>query len=343
MRISIIAATAALTAGAVLYALQVDRPELATSGPRVNAQIVRVFDMGNSPGRQPRFSNNAQLLALTNAAGSVFLLRTQDWKLLRRFEHAGGATAAAFSPDARTLYTAGYDGAVRSWDVRTGRLGSTLKGTSATIWSLDVSPDGKKLVTGGEDSMARVWRLDSPARAPLALRGHRRNIWEARFNPVAPQVATASFDYKARLWDLSTGRTERKFAGHEQAVVGLDYRPDGKLIATSGDDSTIRLWRPGDGRQVRLIRTGNHTYSVQFSPDGQWLASSGRSRSALGTIIYQFTGLGAVRRRSISGASRTARSLLRCPIGTMSSSSIMRRTVGTSLHPTMVARCESGA
>jgi WD40 repeat protein len=293
LRVSIIIGAAAAAAGAFLYALQVDRPELAATGPRVNAQLERVFDMGDSPGRQPRFSQDSKLLALTNAAGAVYLLRTSDWKLLRKFDHPNGATAAAFSSDGRSLFTAGYDGAIRSWDVGTGKPGATMKGSAATVWTLDVSADGRKLVAAGEDSMARVWALDHPDRPPLELRGHQRNIWEARFSPVAPQLATGSFDYKARVWDLATGKTESEFAGHTQAIVGLDYRHDGKLIASSSDDSTIRLWRPGDGKQVRLIPTGNHTYAVHFSPDGKWLASGGRSRSALGTMIYGLTGLGS--------------------------------------------------
>jgi WD40 repeat protein len=291
LRPSIIVATA-VAAGALLYALRVDRPAVATSGPRVSAELERVFDMGDSPGRQPRFSRDSKLLALTNAAGSVYLLRTSDWELLLRFEHQGGATAAAFSPDGRSLFTAGYDGVIRSWDVATGQPVTTMKGSAATVWTLDISPDGRKLVTGGEDSVARVWSLDAPNRPPLVLRGHQRNIWEARFSPVAPQVATGSFDYTARVWDLATGKAEREFKGHSQAIVGLDYRPDGGLIASSGDDSTIRLWHPADGKQVRVIPTGNHTYTVHFSPDGRWLASGGRSRSALGTMIYEVTGLG---------------------------------------------------
>lgn len=294
MRYSIIAAGAALAAAAAAtYALHVERPSVVTTGPGITAELERTILTGDSPGRQPRFSNDAKLLALTTAAGDVYLLRAADWRLLRRFEHAGGATSAAFSEDGRTLYTAGYDGVIRTWDLASGQAGRTIKASNATIWTLDVSPDGKRLAAAGEDSVARVWDLGKPGQTPLTLRGHDRNIWEARFSPSGAQLATGSFDYRARIWDLAGGKTVREFRDHTQAVVGLDYRPDGQLIATSGDDSTIRLWRPTDGRQVRVIETGNHTYKVDFSPDGQWLASVSRSRSALGTLIYGFTGLGS--------------------------------------------------
>ncbi|HEY8593343.1 MAG TPA: WD40 repeat domain-containing protein [Sphingomicrobium sp.] len=293
MRTSAIAAAlAAASVAALAYGLRVDRPEVVTTGASVSASLERTISMGDSPGRQPRFSADSRFLAVSNAAGAVTVLRAADWRPVRRFHHRGGATAVAFGQEGRTLYTAGYDGALRVWDMAAGRPIHAIQASPTTIWSMDVSPDGSRLATAGEDATARVFRLDRLGQAPLTLRGHDRNIWEVRFSPDGKQLATGSFDYRARVWDLATGKPLRDFTKHSQAIVGLDYRPDGRMIATSGDDSTIRLWRPGDGRQLRVIKTGNHTYNVDFSPDGRWLASAGRSRSALGTLIYGFTGLG---------------------------------------------------
>ncbi len=92
------------------------------------------------------------------------------------------------------------------------------------------------------------------------------------------------------LWDVASGRREAVLR-HEQAIVGLDYRPDGRMIATSGDDSAVRLWSH-DGVPQRTIIADNHVYKVAFSGDGRWLASAGRARSAAGTTLYQLTGLG---------------------------------------------------
>jgi WD40 repeat protein len=38
---------------------------------------------------------------------------------------------------------------------------------------------------------------------------------------------------------------------------------------------------------VRTLPVGNHVYSVVFSPDGRWVATAGRSRSAPGTLWHQ--------------------------------------------------------
>jgi len=274
-----------------LLAVYVEEPPVASSGPRIRAQLEREFSLGDSPAREPRFSPDGRLLALSNASGDVFILSSDDWRLVRRIRHSGGATSLAFSPDGHQLYTAGYDGVVRGWDLEHARFAGKLGSPGATIWSLDISPDGRRLAAAGEDKIVRLWDLASQ-RAAGELRGHARNIWQVRFSPAGDRLATGSFDYSARIWNSRSGQAERELRGHTQAVVGLAYSPDGATIATSGDDSTIRLWRASDGAALRTVRAGNHTYTLNFSPDGQWLLSGGRGRSAVGTAIYQMTGLG---------------------------------------------------
>ena len=294
MRYSLLAGAAALLAIAgTAYGLRVEEPEIAASGPRLDARLERVIALGDSPAREPRFSRDGSLLALTSAGGAIHVLRTSDWKPVRRFGHLGGATSAVFTPDGQRLFTSGYDGMVRSFDLATGAPGAAIEASEVPIWTLDISPDGKQLAIGDEKGVPRVWSLGDQSRAPKMLRGHGRNIWEVQFSPSAPELATGSFDYTARIWNLASGKTVRVLRGHSQAIVGLDYRPDGRLLATSGDDSTIRLWRIEDGKQAQRMEAGNHTYDVEFSPDGKWLASAGRARSALGTALHGLTGLGA--------------------------------------------------
>jgi WD40 repeat protein len=45
---------------------------------------------------------------------------------------------------------------------------------------------------------------------------------------------------------------------------------------------------------LRTIIVGNHTYKVDFSPDGKWLASGGRARGGIATTWRQLTGLSRV-------------------------------------------------
>jgi WD40 repeat protein len=263
---------------------------IVTSGPRTSGSLAAEWPTAAAP-RQAEFSRDGRFLAVSDASGAITIRETARWQPVARFEHQGGATSLAFSRDGTTLFTAGYDGVVRKWDVPSGRQSGELRGPTRGLWTLHVSPDGSRLAAGGEDGIVYLWTLTAAA-PPQRLRGHERNIWEVRFSPDGKRLASGSFDTTTRLWDVQSGRLLKTLRQHTQAVVGLAYSPDGKLLATSGDDSTIRFSRASDGTPLRTIATGNHTYKLNFSSDGRWLASGGRARGGLGTLWHQLTGGG---------------------------------------------------
>ena len=279
-----------LTAIFLLAACGEPLAPLAEDGPRVEARLDRQWPNQGGPGRQSVFSRDGLLLATSNAGGTVEIRRVGQDGPIRRLAHDGGATALAFSADGSQLFSAGYDGAIRQWDLASGRLLGTSTGSSGTIWSLHLSPDGRWLASGGEDKLVRLWPLDGGP--PRLLAGHELNIWEVRFSPDGRELASASFDGSVRIWDLATGAERRQLVGHEQAVVGLDYSPDGRLIATGSDDSTVRIWRSADGALLHTLPNGTHAHTVAFSADGRWLASAGRARGAFGSFWHGLTGAG---------------------------------------------------
>jgi WD40 repeat protein len=266
-------------------------PPPATSGQLIHAELVSRFSDGQAPSQQVLFSPDGTLLASASASGKVNLRRLADRRVLHSLNHPGGATSIAFGPGGRWMVTAGYDGALRQWDIATGRLVRKLAGHRGTIWSIAVSPDGQSIASGGEDRMLRIWRA-ADGKLLHRLPGHRLNIWEVRFSPDGHRVASASFDRTVRIWSVESGAAVRALAGHEQAVVGLAYSPDGKLIASGSDDSTVKVWNAANGTLVRTLPTRNHTYKVAFSNDGRWLASAGRVRGGIGTFWHELTGLG---------------------------------------------------
>jgi len=88
-----------------------------------------------------------------------------------------GTTAAAFSPDGRSILFAGDQGP-SMWDVATGREIRRLVGHTDSVYSADYSPDGSLIVTGGRDGTSRIWRA-STGQELLRLISFRDGTWAA--------------------------------------------------------------------------------------------------------------------------------------------------------------------
>jgi len=60
--------------------------------------------------------------------------------------HSGSVSAAAFSPDGKTLASASYN-MIKLWDISTRVKLQTLEGHSSPIRAVAFSPDGKTLAS----------------------------------------------------------------------------------------------------------------------------------------------------------------------------------------------------
>ncbi|CAL4098661.1 unnamed protein product [Meganyctiphanes norvegica] len=72
-----------------------------------------------------------------------------------------GSSQLAWHPTEPILFTAGLDGAVRAYDVRSGQALEKYTGHRQSILAIDVTKDGTALVSTSDDGTARVFSLVS--------------------------------------------------------------------------------------------------------------------------------------------------------------------------------------
>ncbi len=248
-----------------------------------------------------RIANTAQT---RNALELTFLYNPT---LMSYLHQAGSVYSLSFSPDGKLMASAGDDGAIRIWDVKTRQpVGEPLRGHTASVFSVAFSPDGRMLASTGDDSTVRLW--DAATRQPLGnpMTGQTRAGGSIAFSPDGKLLATGGFDSTIRLWDVNRRQAlGDPIEGHQGAVHSVAFSPDGRMLASASEDRTVRLWEIGPRggafahaapRPFKPLPSGIE--SVAFSPDGKTLAAGVgdviilldvASRQAIGTPLTGHT------------------------------------------------------
>ncbi len=242
------------------------------------------------------FSPNGRWLASGSSDQSIRLWDVQTGDCLKIMEgHESWVRSIAFSADGRTVISGSEDRTVRFWDWQTGTCRQILSGHTSWVRSVAAHPNTSLVASGSGDHTIKLWDSES-GRCCRTLTGCTNRVWSiaalSNLTATDSRLVSSHDDHCVRLWNLSTGECEQTLRGHTNAVCTICFANPQEnavsptpsaipakgtvegLIASGSADCTIKLWN-GQGQCLATLREHlSRIWSVAFSPDGEWLASS---------------------------------------------------------------------
>jgi WD40 repeat protein len=290
-----------------------------------------VNSMAFSPDSKTLALGIGRFLNLKDTTGKVILMAADPWQRQAAIPASGHLVLSlAFSADGKTLAgglwkkeRSSSSGAVKLWDVATGKEQATLPGHQGGVTCVTFSPDGQTLASSSWDQTIRLWNWAGKTTSRV-LRGHTDRVWSVVYSPDGKTLASGSLDGTVKLWDSASGKERSTLRGHTFSVYSLAFSPDGAMLASGSWDRTVKLWDIAGGRRQSVPLEGHTDWvnCLAFSPDGRTIASGSTDKT-----IRLWDAATGVSPRTLSGHKDSIASLTFSPDGQMLASASWDRNV----------------
>lgn len=215
-------------------------------------------------------------------------------------DHMSPVTCVAFSNDGYTLLTSGRDKVVNFWDLRKNKLFKTVLVHEA-VEGIQVLPStfkcaaGKKtedekaiyFVTAGEQGTLRLWYSNATGcetRFTQEPESHALKYTALLLNTTQKELVAVTSEHNFLVFNESLARTTQ-IIGYNDDILNLKY-----LHSADGSPSS-QIAVATNSEQIRLLNRetlscellSGHTdivMALAASPDGKWLVSASKDRTA---------------------------------------------------------------
>jgi len=164
-----------------------------------------------------------------------------------------------------TGVSAGEDGNIKWWDLRTRKLTTSLAFPNP-ITSMELSLQTNRLVVTSGETVAFIPAL--PGTAPTRSLNLPYSPSSASIHPtLQDRFVTGNLgDEWVRVHGMD-GKEMDVLKGHHGPVHCVDFSPDGEVYASGSEDGTIRLWQMTPGKRYGLWQGSNGVRGIAGSTE----------------------------------------------------------------------------
>ncbi len=250
-------------------------------GGKELASISRLQMQSADVRTNPAFSSDGKILYFGCSDGTIHRFDWQARQELSPFSKHLGCTTKIFPlADGKRVLSVGFDGAIRRWDVSTGKEIPLPDGYMGPVQRA-VSPKTNFVALGDLNGRIDVWDRTGST-IVQTLRTAASPVGGLAFFPIDGTLASLHWDGRVRTWEPKSGRELKSF------VVRAPFQGDGGPFQFGHAEFQL-FARPGSqSMQAWDVRTGApvwdfpiDAFRFALSPDGRTLAFSGHQNQHL--------------------------------------------------------------
>lgn len=204
--------------------------------------------------RSLAFSRDGKVLAL-GITNRIVLCDVEMGKTLRELtsKRMGQITGIGFTPDGKTLVTAGEDdGKITVWDVASGKALRTLGHRFGPGPCMALSPDGNTVAFGTGSNAVQMWDVRSGKELFPEEPGHASQVYDLVFSADGKTLISTGLYQKTLLWDVASHQVRGVLP---ITAVMLQLSSDGKHLACHMDHGEeVSIWDTTERRETVKLK-----------------------------------------------------------------------------------------